>query len=292
MASRFFCLVAAAAAAAAATANYAPLADDLARLLRSDPTGGLAPLFIRLAFHQAGTWDAASRVGGATNASMRFPPERDYESNRGLARARTLLEPLARAHGASRADVWSLAAVISVQETGGPTIPWRPGRRDQAEGPSVVPDGRLPDAATTDAGAIRAVFARMGIVRDAQIVALIGAHALGRAHRASSGYDGAWTRTPTRMSHGFFRELLGATWVPVREAGGKLRYTDAATRTLLMLPSDLVLITDAAFRVHVRRFAASRAAFYAEFAPAFAALLELGVDFPPGARRVVFVKRG
>lgn len=77
----------------------------------------------------------------------------------------------------------------------------------------------------------------------------------------------------------------------MRPNGGKLRYTDQATRQLLMLPSDIVLITDAAFLVHVRRFSASRAVFYAEFAAAFSKLLELGVDFPPQSARVVFVKK-
>jgi cytochrome c peroxidase len=43
----------------------------------------------------------------------------------------------------------------------GPTVPWKPGRVDQANGASCPPDGRLPDA-SLGAAHIRDVFGRMG----------------------------------------------------------------------------------------------------------------------------------
>lgn len=45
----------------------------------------------------------------------------------------------------------------------------------------------------------------------------------------------------------------------------------------MMLPSDLALLWDPAFRKHVERYAANDEAFFADFAKAFAKLLELGV---------------
>lgn len=79
---------------------------------------------------------------------------------------------------------------------GGPVIPWRSGRVD-SEKPTTVPDGRLPaadkgDSKKTNSG-IRDVFNRMGF-NDQEIVALSGAHALGRCHTNASGYWGPWTR--------------------------------------------------------------------------------------------------
>lgn len=66
------------------------------------------------------------------------------------------------------------------------------------------PDGRLPNA---DCGSpqatalhLRAIFNRMGF-NDQQIVALSGAHALGRCHEDASGYWGPWTRAETTFSN-------------------------------------------------------------------------------------------
>ena len=71
-------------------------------------------------------------------------------------------------------------------------IGWRAGRVDSMDPADVTPDGRLPNA---DKGAPSAtlshlrkdVFYRMGF-NDREIVALSGAHALGRCHPDASGY--------------------------------------------------------------------------------------------------------
>jgi cytochrome c peroxidase len=75
---------------------------------------------------------------------------------------------------------------------GGPVIPWKPGRSDksaaQVKPTDVPPNGRLPDA-SQGAQHIRDVFYRMGL-NDQEIVALSGAHALGRCHGDRSGFVG------------------------------------------------------------------------------------------------------
>lgn len=270
--------------------DYSPVASALSALFTSNPAH--APLFVRLAWHQSGTYNLSTRIGGPSNASIRFPPESADHHNAGLAAALVLLNPIKRAApNISWADLIALSGVIAVQDLRGPSIAWREGRADQRVGPSVVPPDSLPDAEDASAGPIRAAFARMGFTADAQVVALIGGgHSVGRGHTELSGYSGAWTVLPTRFTNGFFTELLTQTWLPSRSPGGKLQFTDAASRRLMMLPSDLALLRDAEYRAWCARFSANQTLFFGHFAAAFKALLELGVAFPPGTRTLRFVK--
>lgn len=92
---------------------------------------------------------------------------------------------------------------------------WRPGRRDANDASECTRDGLLPDADKGQIGKtvrhIREIFYRQGF-NDREIVALIGAHALGRCYKTRSGYDGPWTRSPTTFSNMFYRELVENTW--------------------------------------------------------------------------------
>ena len=106
-------------------------------------------------------------------------------------------------------DLWTLAGVCAIQEMQGPVIPWRPGRTDR-DVSMCTPDGRLPDGAK-DQTHLRAIFGRMGF-DDREIVALSGAHALGRCHTDRSGFDGPWTFSPTVVSNDYFRLLLSEKW--------------------------------------------------------------------------------
>ena len=122
---------------------------------------------------------------------MRFPPESDHGANAGLKTARDLLERIKHKHPwISYSDLWTLAAVTAIQEMGGPKIPWRPGRKD-GDVSACTPDGRLPDA-TKEQKHLRTIFYRMGF-NDQEIVALSGAHALGRCHTYRSGFDGTFS---------------------------------------------------------------------------------------------------
>lgn len=109
----------------------------------------------------------------------------------------------------SYSDLWTLAGVCALQEMQGPTIPWRPGRKDR-DVAMCTPDGRLPDA-SKEQGHLRAIFGRMGF-DDREIVALSGAHALGRCHTDRSGFDGPWTFSPTVVSNDYYRLLLSEKW--------------------------------------------------------------------------------
>ena len=117
---------------------------------------------------------------------MRFAREGSHGANAGLNIARDFLEPIkTQFPKITYADLWSLAGVCAIQEMGGPSIPWRAGRSDHATDAKCTPDDRLPDASKTQ-NHLRTVFGRMGFT-DTEIVALSGAHALGRCHADRSG---------------------------------------------------------------------------------------------------------
>lgn len=160
-------------------------------------------------------------------------------------------------------------SVVAVEESGGPTIPWRPGRSDEGSGAASPPDGRLPGA---DKGKladtvqhVRDIFYRMGF-NDGEIVALLGAHSMGRCHTDRSGYWGPWTRSEETFSNLYLKELLENTWT-LKKWKGPDQFEDP-TGELMMLPSDMALVWDKAFRKHVEAFARDDELFFKEFAKA------------------------
>jgi len=266
--------------AAAPTVNYdavrKAVADKLDNLDYDD--GSYAPVVIRLAWHTAGTYDKATNTGGSSGGTIRFRPESDHGANAGLKVARDLLEPIKQQHpGISYGDLYTLAGAVAIEELGGPKIPWRPGRVDAKDGTACSPDGRLPDASKGESH-VRQVFGRMGF-SDQEIVALIGAHSLGRCHTDRSGYDGPWTNSPTTFSNEFYRVLLEEKWVPKQWKGPK-QFEDAKTKKLMMTPADLAFVNDPQFRKYVELYAKDNERFRKDFAAAFSKLLELGVKFP------------
>ena len=145
-------------------ADYAAVRAAIASRLDADDydDGSYGPVLVRLAWHCAGTFDKATGTGGSNGATMRFDPEAGHGANAGLGVARAFLEPVKKAHPwISYADLYTLAGVVAVEEMGGPTIPWAPGRTDAASGAACPPEGRLPDAAQ-GAGHLRDIFYRMG----------------------------------------------------------------------------------------------------------------------------------
>ena len=188
------------------------------------------------------------------------------------------MEPVKKAHpGASYADIFTLAGVVAIKEANGPIVGWSSGRVDEPVS-NVAPDGRLPNA---DMGSPQktadhlrdGVFYRMGF-DDREIVALSGAHALGRCHPDASGYDGPWTPTPTTLNNGYYSLLLNVAWTP-RAWDGPFQYEDPSKK-LMMLPSDLLLVTDKKFLKYTKQYATDNARFFKDFAAAFQKLEENG----------------
>lgn len=239
----------------------------------SHDDGSYGPIFVRLAWHSSGTYCMFNDNGGSAGSRMRFSPEGDWGANAGLSKARDRLEPVKKAFpDITYSDLWILAGIVAIEEMGGPKISFAPGRADAADGAQTVPDGRLPDA-TRGADHLRAIFYRMGF-NDRDIVALSGAHGIGRCHKTSSGFDGPWAVNPTNFSNTYYRNLLNKKWT-VRNWDGPKQYEDASGK-LMMLPTDMVLLDDADFLKWVKVYAEDKKAFFKDFAAVFQKLVEGG----------------
>ncbi|KAK3412689.1 hypothetical protein EUGRSUZ_I01408 [Eucalyptus grandis] len=132
-----------------------------------------APIMLRLAWHDAGTYDARTKTGGPTG-SIRNEEEYSHGANAGLKIALDFCEDVkSKCPRITYADLYQLAGVVAVEVTGGPTIDFVPGRKDSRVSPN---EGRLPDA-NQGPPHLRDIFYRMGL-SDKDIVALSGAHTL------------------------------------------------------------------------------------------------------------------
>lgn len=230
---------------------YQAVREEL-KLFMDNPSwddGSLAPIFIRLAWHSSGTYDAASGTGGSNGAGMRFgTDEADDPENAGLAVARAFLEPIHKKFPhVSYSDLWILAAYVGIEHTGGPVIPFTPGRVDHVDDSywqkQQMTYGRLPAAekyccphlegqtpigdSLDSQGRVKGweglcthvrqeVFHRMGFTTDQEIVALLcGGHVYGRCHPTFSGYAGPWVEHPTQFSNEYATDMLEDEWTLV-----------------------------------------------------------------------------
>ena len=184
--------------------------------------GNYGPLFIRLAWHAAGTYRVADGRGGAGRGLIRFAPLNSWPDNTNLDKARRILWPVKERFGRkiSWADLIILAGNVALEEMGLKTFGFAGGREDVWEPDDtywgdekiwlaserhkdgnlnnplaathmgliyVNPEGPLGDADDFVGSArdIRTTFARMAM-NDEETVALIaGGHAFGKAHGAA-----------------------------------------------------------------------------------------------------------
>lgn len=249
-----------------------------AKLIEQDDydDGSYGPILLRLGWHASGTYDAATGTGGSNGATMRFAPEKDHGANAGLQHARDFLEPVKQQFPwITHSDLWTLAAACAIQEMGGPDIPWRPGRADR-EVACCTPDGRLPDG-SKEQNHLRAIFGRMGF-NDQEIVALSGAHALGRCHTDRSGFSGPWTFSPITLTNDYFKLLVEEKWQH-KPWNGPKQFEDVSTKTLMMLPTDMALVRDGVFKGWVQKYAEDQDLFFRDFSDVVMKLFELGVPF-------------
>lgn len=262
--------------------DYQKVYDAVAKKLEEEDQyddGSYGPVLLRLAWHASGTFDKETGTGGSNGATMRFAPEGDHGANAGLKAARDFLEPIkAQFPWITYSDLWILSGVCAIQEMQGPKVPYRPGRSDR-DVSFCTPDGRLPDA-SKGADHVRAIFGRMGF-NDQEMVALSGAHALGRCHTDRSGFDGPWTFSPTTLTNDYYKLLIEEKW-SWKKWNGPKQFEDVKTKSLMMLPTDMVLIKDKSFRAHVERYAKDNDAFFKEFSDSVLRLFELGVPFTQG----------
>jgi len=183
--------------------------------------GHYGGLFIRLAWHSAGTYRVADGRGGAGGGQQRFAPLNSWPDNASLDKARRLLWPIKQKYGAklSWADLYVLVGNVALESMGFKTFGFAGGRVDQWEpeelfwGPEgswlgderysgerqlqdvlgavqmgliyVNPEGpggnSDPKASAHD---IRETFARMAMDDEETVALIAGGHTFGKTHGA------------------------------------------------------------------------------------------------------------
>jgi L-ascorbate peroxidase len=206
-----------------------------------------APAHLRLAFHDAGTYDARTNTGGVGRIHLRQQLLRGETTGWGHACFELLTLARDRYPDLSWTDLVAVGAAAAVEKCRGPAVDVGLGRGDQSE---PAPAHRLPGGA--EGGAlVKAMFARMGLSPQ-ELVALSGAHTLGHVQRRP------FTPDPWVFSNSYYMQLLA------QEAG------------VLRLNSDDGLLSDPELRGYVELYARDEPRFFTDFAAAFRRLTWLG----------------
>jgi catalase-peroxidase len=200
---------------------------DIAKLLTTSQPwwpadyGTYAPFFIRMTWHNAGTYRAADGRGGEDGAQQRFEPLSSWPDNANLDKARRLLWPIKQKYGRalSWGDLIVLTGNVALEQMGFKVIGFGGGRRDDwaAEemfwGPEremltvarydkdgklieplanstqgliyVNPEGHMKDHDPVHAiDDIRQTFSNMGMDDRETALLIAGGHTIGKAHSA------------------------------------------------------------------------------------------------------------
>ncbi len=210
--------------------DLAALKKDLRELMTTSQDwwpadyGHYGPLFIRMAWHSAGTYRVADGRGGASYGTQRFAPLNSWPDNANLDKARRLLWPIKKKYGQkiSWADLMILTGNVALESMGFKTFGFAGGREDVWEPQEdidwgsesewlgdnryrgdrelknplaavqmgliyVNPEGPNGKPSALEAAKdIRETFRRMAM-NDEETVALIaGGHSFGKAHGAAS----------------------------------------------------------------------------------------------------------
>ncbi len=185
--------------------------------------GHYGPLFIRMAWHAAGTYRIADGGGGGDGGYQRLAPQNSWPDNANLDKARRLLWPVKKKYGRkiSWADLIIFAGNVALESMGLKTFGFGFGRRDAWEaddttdwGPEEewladerhTPEGEIEGPYAADhmgliyvnpegpggnpdpllaAKYVRQTFSRMGMTDEETVALIAGGHTFGKMHGAA-----------------------------------------------------------------------------------------------------------
>eukprot|EP00928_Gymnodinium_smaydae_P080044 TRINITY_DN63845_c0_g1_i1.p1 TRINITY_DN63845_c0_g1~~TRINITY_DN63845_c0_g1_i1.p1 ORF type:complete len:332 (+),score=85.53 TRINITY_DN63845_c0_g1_i1:64-1059(+) len=277
------------------------------------------PILIRLAWHDSGTFDQRIKswpeCGGANGAIM-YDPEINMGANAGLTKARGYVQKIAAKYDkVSTADLIQLASATAVECMGGPKIDMKYGRvavpgpegcvgsasREGFAGNAGLPDAMAPFGcgAKDAAEHLRNVFSKKMGFNDREIVALSGAHTVGRAFKERSGTcpfgygdDKAskWTKKDS-LARADGKTGVGMpggspwtkNWLKFDNAYFADYKAAMSDDNRLWFPTDEATHTDPSFKQFFESYAKDEKVFFKDYALAHKKLSELGARFEPAS---------
>lgn len=267
----------------------------------ADVKAKIAALDLSVADLVATAWDSARTYrgsdmrGGANGARIRLAPQKDWEGNEParLARVLAALEPIAKAAGASLADVIVLAGNVGVEKAvkaagHNATVPFTPGRGDATQEQTDVESFAVlepihdafrnwlkQDYAVSPEELMLDRAQLMGLTAHEMTVLLGGLRVIGTNHGGSQ--HGVFTDKVGALTNDFFVNLTDMTyvWEPAGENLYNLRNRTTGQVAFTATRVDLVFGSNSILRSYAEIYAQddAREKFIADFIAAWAKVM-------------------
>jgi hypothetical protein len=248
-------------------ADWKAIHARIADLVRNQKIG---PAFLRLSFHDFGTFHREHGKGGGGSVRFLLPDGKKSDDltclpqNGGLNNTIKALEPIHKDFNVSWADLFIFAGIVAVKTLGGPSIPFKAGRVDMTEIEAtellnfyknkygetpelhwklmILPKPNHPELLVKFYGE------KWGFsIKD--IVTLNGAHCLGGT-TFPDNIKRTWTTSPQKFSNSYYQSVLNLPWPGNQtlraheedktEKDGRLVWTEGKDRKLILLETDFV----------------------------------------------------